>query len=187
MIVEQFLSQLPGAWRRYVIGDETTRTAARSSIRPAPDVEQYVAFAETHRLRDRANVFAHGTSTADFIAGHLELARTGRVATIYLGAGGPRGVRVHARLHDGDLVELGRGAGLRALETTGPYAPSPISDTSSTDLDRSDTVPHRRADGRHPLSSATSDGRIWRVALGWSAGATWGRGLLFESLRKQVV
>jgi hydroxyacylglutathione hydrolase len=174
VILEQFyLNCLAHA--SYLVGDETTRTAA--VVDPQRDIEQYVAFAAEHRLRIAHVFLTH--FHADFIAGHLELRdRTG--ATIYLGAAA-RAEYAFTPLHDGDLVELGR-VRLQALETPG-HTPESIS-ILVYDLDRSDTAPHAVLTGDTLFVGDVGRPDL-RVALGWSASDLGGQ--LFESLRNKLL
>ena len=174
MILEQFyLNCLAHA--SYLVGDETTRTAA--VVDPQRDVEQYVAFAGKHGLRIAHVFLTH--FHADFIAGHLELRdRTG--ATIYLGAAARAGYRF-TPLHDGDLVEFGR-VRLQALETPG-HTPESIS-ILVYDLDRSGTAPHAVLTGDTLFVGDVGRPDL-RVALGWSAADL--GALLYESLRNKLL
>src|ERR1700684_2224963 len=118
MVLKQFyLACLAHA--SYVIGDETTGTAA--VVDPQRDTDQYIAFASEHELQIKHVFLTH--LHADFIAGHLELRdRVG--AKIYLGVAAKAGY-AFIPLHDGDTVELGR-VRLKALETPG-HTPESIS------------------------------------------------------------
>ena len=141
MILHQFyLNCLAHA--SYLIGDEASGIAA--VVDPQRDIDQYVAFAEAHRLRI-ANVFLTHLH-ADFIAGHLELRdRVG--ATIYLGARA-QAEYAFTPLHDGDRVEFG-GVRLQAIETPG-HTPESMS-LAVYDLNESDTTATRCADRRHAV------------------------------------
>src|SRR5437867_4937112 len=78
MILHQFyLNCLAHA--SYLIGDEASSVAA--VVDPQRDVDQYLAFADEHRLQIRHVLLTH--LHADFVAGHLEL-RDRIGATIYL-------------------------------------------------------------------------------------------------------
>jgi rhodanese-related sulfurtransferase/glyoxylase-like metal-dependent hydrolase (beta-lactamase superfamily II) len=103
----------------YLIGDETTHTAA--VVDPQRDVEQYLDDATQMGLQIRHVLLTH--FHADFIAGHLELRhRTG--AQVYLGA------RAEAEypfvsVKEGDVLEFGT-VRLQILETPG-HTPESIS------------------------------------------------------------
>ncbi len=118
MILEQFyLNCLAHA--SYLIGDETTHTAA--VIDPQRDVQRYLEAAELHGLQIRHVFLTH--LHADFLAGHLEL-RDKAGAKIYLGA------RAQAEysftpMKDGDTLEFGK-VRLQSLETPG-HTPESIS------------------------------------------------------------
>jgi hydroxyacylglutathione hydrolase len=174
MILHQFyLNCLAHA--SYLVGDEETRVAA--VVDPQRDIDQYLAFADEHRLRI-AHVFLTHLH-ADFIAGHLELRdRVG--ATIYLGAA------AHAEyafvpLRDGDRVDIGR-VRLQAIETPG-HTPESIS-LAVFDLNRSATAPHAVLTGDTLFVGDVGRPDL-RVALGWSAGDL--GGLLYESLRSKLM
>lgn len=103
----------------YLVGDERTQTAV--IVDPQRDVEQYLADARALGLTIRHVFLTH--FHADFVAGHLELARaTG--ATIHLG--------VHARadypfvpMSEGTTLELGE-VRIGVIETPG-HTPEGIS------------------------------------------------------------
>ena len=103
----------------YLVGDERTKTAV--IVDPQRDVEQYLADARALGLTIRHVFLTH--FHADFVAGHLELARaTG--ATIHLGA------RAHADyafvpMREGATLELGD-VRIGVLETPG-HTPEGIS------------------------------------------------------------
>src|SRR4029077_1769325 len=93
----------------YIIGDESSRTAA--VVDPQRDVDRYLAFAAEHKLQIKHVFLTH--LHADFIAGHLELRdRVG--AMIYLGAKA-QAEYPFTPLSDGSVVEFGR-VRLKALE-----------------------------------------------------------------------
>lgn len=119
MIFKQFyLACLAHA--SYIIGDETTGTAA--VVDPQRDTDQYIAFAAEHALKIKHVFLTH--LHADFVAGHLEL--RGRVgATIYLGAAAKAGY-AFTPCRDGDMIEFGR-VRLKVLETpsSGSTRPKP--------------------------------------------------------------
>jgi hydroxyacylglutathione hydrolase len=174
MILKQFyLNCLAHA--SYLIGDEESHTAA--VVDPQRDVDQYVVFAEEHRLQIAHVILTH--FHADFIAGHLELRdRTG--AVIYLGAAA-KAEYPFTPLADGDRVEFGRVL-LKALETPGHTAES-IS-ILVYDLDRSATQPHAVLTGDTLFVGDVGRPDL-RVALGWSAADL--GGLLYESLRTKLL
>ena len=174
MILKQFyLNCLAHA--SYLIGDEESHMAA--VVDPQRDVDQYVAFAEEHRLQIAHVILTH--FHADFIAGHLELRdRTG--AAIYLGAAA-KAEYSFTPLADGDSIEFGRVL-LKALETPGHTAES-IS-ILVYDLDRSATQPHAVLTGDTLFVGDVGRPDL-RVALGWSATDL--GGLLYESLRTKLL
>lgn len=98
MILKQFyLNCLAHA--SYLVGDERSGVAA--VIDPQRDIDQYVVFADEHRLRIDHVILTHFHT--DFVAGHLELRdRTG--ATIYLGASG-KAEYTFTPLKDDDVIE----------------------------------------------------------------------------------
>jgi glyoxylase-like metal-dependent hydrolase (beta-lactamase superfamily II)/rhodanese-related sulfurtransferase len=159
----------------YLIGDETTATAA--VVDPQRDIDRYLEFAAEHKLNIKHVILTH--LHADFVAGHLELRdRVG--ATIYLGAKAQAEYRF-TPLRDGSIIEFGR-VRLKALETPG-HTPESIS-ILVFDLNRSES---------EPLAVLTGDtlfvgdvGRPdLRAALGWSAtdlGA-----LLYDSLQSKLL
>ena len=174
MILKQFyLNCLAHA--SYLIGDEESHTAA--VVDPQRDVDQYVVFAEEHRLQIAHVILTH--FHADFIAGHLELRdRTG--AIIYLGASA-KAEYAFTPLADGDSVRFGRVL-LKALETPGHTAES-IS-ILVYDLDRSATQAHAVLTGDTLFVGDVGRPDL-RVALGWSAADL--GGLLYESLRTKLL
>lgn len=174
MILRQFyLNCLAHA--SYLIGDESSGIAA--VVDPQRDVQQYLDFAQAHRLEIRHVILTH--FHADFVAGHLELRdRTG--ATVYLGARA-RAEYDFTPLGDGDRIDFGD-VRLEARETPGHTA-------ESIALLVYDT----RRDGDTPHAVLTGDtlfvgdvGRPdLRASLGWSAEAL-GR-LLYHSLRTKLL
>ena len=117
----------------YLIADERTRTAA--VVDPQRDVDQYVEEAERLGLTIRHVLLTH--FHADFVAGHIELARrTG--ATIHLGARA-RAEYDFAPVSDGASIEFGD-VRIRALETPG-HTPEGVSYVVY-DLAKSATAPH---------------------------------------------
>ena len=102
----------------YLVGGINGEAAV---IDPRRDVEEYMADAEAAGLRIRHVIETH--LHADFVSGHLELARrTG--ATIHIGAAA--GAQFpHHPVREGDEIRLGD-ATLRFLETPG-HTPESIS------------------------------------------------------------
>jgi glyoxylase-like metal-dependent hydrolase (beta-lactamase superfamily II)/rhodanese-related sulfurtransferase len=83
-------------------------------IDPQRDVELYVEEARVRELRIRWVIETH--LHADFVSGHVELARrTGAAICLGVGSGA---LFEHRELRDGDELELGRGV-LRILSTPG--------------------------------------------------------------------
>ncbi|HEY3044968.1 MAG TPA: MBL fold metallo-hydrolase [Vicinamibacterales bacterium] len=174
MIFQQFyLNCLAQA--SYLIGDETTRTAA--IVDPRRDVQLYLDEAQRHDLQIRHVFLTH--FHADFIAGHLELRdRTG--ATIHLGARA-RAEYAFAPMKEGDAVRFGH-VRLEVLETPGhtPESISILVYDSANDVER-------------PYAVLTGDtlfvgdvGRPdLRASLGWAA-TDLGR-LLYASLRTKLL
>lgn len=118
MILEQYyLGCLSHA--SYLIGDETTRTAV--IVDPQRDVQMYLDKARARGLEVKHVILTH--FHADFVAGHLELARaTG--ATIHLGASAKAEYAFHA-WKDGEALAFGK-VRLEVLETPG-HTPEGIS------------------------------------------------------------
>ncbi|MGE4145928.1 MAG: MBL fold metallo-hydrolase [Planctomycetota bacterium] len=97
----------------YAVACEQSGVAA--IVDPRRDVEDYVEWAAARGLTIRHVVLTH--LHADFLAGHIELReRVG--ATIHVGARAEVDYPA-ARLADGDVLELGPSASLRALEKPG--------------------------------------------------------------------
>ncbi|MFI7099815.1 rhodanese-like domain-containing protein [Streptomyces sp. NPDC050161] len=101
----------------YLIGDETTGRAVL--VDPRRDIDTYLADAEASGLRIELVIETH--IHADFLSGHLELARaTG--AAIAFGAAAETGFPSR-RLHDGERLHLGpddaTGVTLTVLATPG--------------------------------------------------------------------
>jgi len=101
----------------YLIGDETTGRAVL--VDPRRDIDEYVRDAEAAGLRIELVVETH--IHADFLSGHLELARaTG--ATVCFGAAAETGFPIR-RLTDGERIALGGddgdGVTLTVLATPG--------------------------------------------------------------------
>src|SRR5258708_28963781 len=174
MILEQFyLNCLAHA--SYLVGDETTQTAA--VVDPQRDIDRYLAFADERGLTIRHVFLTH--FHADFIAGHLELRdRTG--ATIHLGAAA-KAEYPFTPLEDGDIVEFG-GVRLQALATPG-HTPESIS-LAVYDLSRSATDAYAVLTGDTLFVGDVGRPDL-RVALGWSAVDL--GGLLYDSLRTKLL
>ncbi len=103
----------------YLVGDETTGRAV--VVDPRRDVEEYVADAAAHGLRIVGIINTH--FHADFVSGHLELAKaTG--AWIGYGAAGRADFAVRP-LHDGERISLGE-VTVEIMETPG-HTPESIS------------------------------------------------------------
>ena len=103
----------------YLVGDETTGQAV--VVDPRRDVEEYVADAAAHGLRIVGIINTH--FHADFVSGHLELAKaTG--AWIGYGAAGRADFAVRP-LHDGERISLGE-VTVEIMETPG-HTPESIS------------------------------------------------------------
>ncbi|MEV6568419.1 MBL fold metallo-hydrolase [Streptomyces kronopolitis] len=101
----------------YLIGDENTGRAVL--VDPRRDTDEYVRDAEVAGLRIELVIETH--IHADFLSGHLELARaTG--ATVCFGADAETGFPIR-RLHDGERLSLGgddgEGVTLTVLATPG--------------------------------------------------------------------
>lgn len=174
MIFQQFyLNCLAHA--SYLLGDETTRTAA--VVDPQRDIDRYLTFAAEHGLQIRHVILTH--LHADFIAGHLEL-RDRAGATIYLGAKAQAEYRF-TPLSDGGVVELGR-VRLKALETPG-HTPESIS-LLVYDLGKSDAEPYAVLTGDTLFIGDVGRPDL-RAALGWSAADL--GGLLFDSLQTKLL
>lgn len=169
MILHQFyLNCLAHA--SYLIGDEQTKAAA--VVDPQRDIDQYLAFAQSHGLTIRHVLLTH--LHADFVAGHLEL-RDRAGAQIYLG----RAAKTEygfTPLGDHDRVEFGR-VRLEALETPG-HTPESIS-ILVFDLDRSDREPHAVLTGDTLFVGDVGRPDL-RVALGWAAADL--GSMLYDSL-----
>ena len=174
MLKQYYLGCLAHA--SYLVADDTTRVAA--VVDPQRDIDQYLEDAERHSLDIRHVFLTH--FHADFVAGHLELARqTG--ATIHLGA------RAEAEypfepMADGAEIALGLDVRLRILETPG-HSPESISIL----------VWDRTTNPAEPAAVLTGDtlfigdvGRPdLRASIGWSADAL-GR-LLYDSLHQKLL
>lgn len=106
----------------YLIGDEASGQAV--VVDPRRDIEEYLADAEAHGLRIVGVVNTH--FHADFVSGHLELARA---TGAWIGYGRRAEADFEVRhLSHGELVELGGpdGVVLEILETPG-HTPESIS------------------------------------------------------------
>lgn len=174
MILEQhYLACLSHA--SYLIGDESSGNAV--VVDPRRDVDIYVEDAERRGLTIRHVVLTH--FHADFVSGHLELARrTG--ATIHLGARAKAGYAFEP-LHDGDEIHLGTVV-LRALETPG-HTPEAISIL----------VFDWALDAKNPQAVLTGDtlflGDVGRPDLMASQGITAPAlaGMLYDSLHTKLL
>ena len=174
MILQQFYLKCL-AHASYLVADEGTRTAA--VVDPQRDIDQYVAFADKHRLRIAHVILTH--LHADFVAGHLELRdRVG--ATIYLGKAASAEY-AFTPLGDGDTIEMGR-VRLQALETPG-HTPESIS-VLVFDLDVSDTVPHAVMTGDTLFVGDVGRPDL-RASLGWSAEELGKR--LYDSVHQKLL
>jgi glyoxylase-like metal-dependent hydrolase (beta-lactamase superfamily II)/rhodanese-related sulfurtransferase len=159
----------------YLVGDETTRTAA--VVDPRRDVDEYVNDAAKLGLRIEHVILTH--FHADFVAGHLELRdRVG--ARIHLGA---RAAAEYdfSPLGDGDLLEFGR-VRLGILETPG-HTPEGVS-IVVYDLAKSDQVPHAVMTG-----DTLFIGDVGRPDLMASAGVSAEElaGMLYDSLHGKLL
>ena len=156
MIFEQYyLSCLSHA--SYLVGDETTGRAV--VVDPQRDVGQYLADAEAHGLRIERVIETH--FHADFLSGHLELAkRTGAVISYGEGAEADFPIDV---LHDGRRLSLGQ-VQLEVRATPG-HTPESIS-----------IVVYEHADDDAPYGVLTGDtlfiGDVGRPDLLSSQGTT---------------
>jgi len=159
----------------YLIGDETTKTAA--VVDPQRDVEQYLALAQEHGLSIKHVFLTH--FHADFVAGHLEL-RDRAGATIYLGSKA-KAEYAFTPLQEGDAVEFGQ-VRLTALETPG-HTPESIC-LVVHDLAQSATEPHAVLTGDTLFVGDVGRPDL-RVALGWSARDL--GSMLYDSLREKLL
>lgn len=126
----------------YLIGDETTGRAV--VVDPRRDIDDYLEDAATHGLSIEGVVNTH--FHADFLAGHLEVARaTG--AWIGYGPGAQPDYPIRA-LTDGQRIELGgpHGVALQVLHTPG-HTPESIS-----------VLVFEHADDEVPYGVLTGDG-----------------------------
>ena len=172
MILEQFyLGCLAQA--SYVIGDPEAGRAA--VVDPRRDVDDYVRFAEAHGLRIEWILLTH--LHADFVSGHIELARrTG--ARIALGHAA-KATYEHRALHEGDRIEVGR-AVIDVMETPG-HTPESL---SYVVRETKDAAPHGVLTG-----DTLFIGDVGRPDLTASEGMTSEElaGLLFDSLHQKIM
>jgi len=175
MILEQhYLACLSHA--SYFIGDPTSGRAL--VVDPQRDIARYLEAAQKHGLEITDVALTH--FHADFLAGHLELARaTG--ARIHLGRRA-RADFEFAPWKDGEALELGPGVRLVALETPG-HTPEGIS-ILVFDL---------AADAARPKAVLTGDtlfiGDVGRPDLMASVGVTADElaGMLYDSLHTKIL
>jgi glyoxylase-like metal-dependent hydrolase (beta-lactamase superfamily II) len=173
MILEQhYLACLSQA--SYLVGDEAAGVAA--VVDPRRDVDLYLEAAAKHGLAIRHVVLTH--FHADFVAGHLELARrTG--ATIHLGTRA-RADYPFEPLSEGDEIALGA-VRLRALETPG-HTPEGIS-----------LLVYDGPEAAQPHAVMTGDtlfiGDVGRPDLMASVGVTAAElaGMLYDSTRGKLL
>ncbi|MFE0106634.1 rhodanese-like domain-containing protein [Streptomyces sp. NPDC059009] len=158
----------------YLIGDETTGRAVL--VDPRRDIDEYLTDAEAAGLRIELVIETH--FHADFLSGHLELARaTG--AAIAFGAAAETGYPIR-RLADGERVSLGE-VTLTALATPG-HTPESIC-----------VVIHEHPDADVPFGVLTGDtlfvGDVGRPDLLSSAGlsAQEMAGRLHRSLHEKLL
>jgi hydroxyacylglutathione hydrolase len=174
MILEQFyLNCLAHA--SYLIGDETTRTAA--VVDPQRDVQRYLEAAERHKLNIHHVFLTH--FHADFIAGHLEL-RDLTGAQIYLGARA-QAEYAFTPMKDGDTLEFGK-VRLQALETPG-HTPESIS-ILVFDLAQDEDTPRAALTGDTLFIGDVGRPDL-RASLGWKP-ADLAR-LLYTSLTSKIL
>ena len=159
----------------YLVADEGTRTAA--VVDPQRDVAQYLDDAKRLGVAIRHVFLTH--FHADFVSGHIELAKaTG--AVIHVGARGGAEYDF-APAKDGDVVDLGR-VSIRVLETPG-HTPESVC-YAIHDLD---------AGGDAPYAILTGDtlflGDVGRPDLMASVGVSADElaGMLYDSLREKVL
>lgn len=171
-IKQYYLSCLAHA--SYFVVDEGTKSAA--VIDPQRDIDQYVSDAEKLGVSIRFVILTH--FHADFVAGHLELAkRTG--AKIFLGAQAAAEYEYEA-LADGDALEFGD-VRLEVLETPG-HTPEGIS-----------IVAKDMAKGQDPIAVFTGDtlfvGDVGRPDLLASVGVTSEElaSMLYHSLHEKLM
>ncbi|MEV5596967.1 MBL fold metallo-hydrolase [Streptomyces sp. NPDC052496] len=154
----------------YLIGDETTGRAVL--VDPRRDIDDYLRDAEAAGLRIELIIETH--FHADFLSGHLELARaTG--ATIAFGEAAETGYPIR-RLRDGERIYLGAEQGAR------PHAPEPPGVTLTVLATPGHTpesiclVVHEQPDAEEPYGVLTGDtlfvGDVGRPDLLAAAGLT---------------
>ncbi|MCZ0971770.1 MBL fold metallo-hydrolase [Streptomyces albulus] len=140
----------------YLIGDQTTGRAVL--VDPRRDIDAYLADAEAAGLRIELVIETH--IHADFLSGHLEVARaTG--AEIAFGAAAETGFPIR-RLRDGERICLGAAP---ASRPTRPRGPGPAR--------RRERNPGRRRE-RNPASPSPSSpppGTPWNPSA-WSSVKT---------------
>ena len=159
----------------YVVGDESTRTAA--VIDPQRDVDQYLAYATEHGLQIRHVFLTH--FHADFVAGHLELRdRTG--AAIHLGKSA-RAEFAFTPMGDGDRLEFGA-VRMEVLETPG-HTPESIS-ILVYDLKADTSVPYAVLTGDTLFVGDVGRPDL-RASLGWSAVDL--GGMLYDSVHAKLL
>jgi hydroxyacylglutathione hydrolase len=173
MILKQFyLSCLAHA--SYLIADEKSGVAA--VVDPQRDVEQYLKAAKSLRVSIKHVLLTH--FHADFVSGHLELAREG--AKIHLGARAKAGYRF-SPMADGDELSLGA-VRLKTLETPG-HTPEAVCYVVFDDAN---------APGK-PHAVLTGDtlfiGDVGRPDLMASVGASAKQlgGMLYDSLHQKLM
>jgi glyoxylase-like metal-dependent hydrolase (beta-lactamase superfamily II) len=160
----------------YIVADPGSHVAA--VVDPQRDIDQYLAFADEHRLTIKHVILSH--FHADFVAGHLELRdRVG--ASIYLGAAG-KAEYAFTPLADSDRIDLGPGVRLKAIETPGHTAES-IS-IAVYDLAVSATEPNAVLTGDTLFVGDVGRPDL-RVALGWSAADL--GSMLYDSLHNKLL
>jgi glyoxylase-like metal-dependent hydrolase (beta-lactamase superfamily II)/rhodanese-related sulfurtransferase len=175
MIFEQlYLGCLSQA--SYLIGDPASGTAA--VVDPRRDVDVYLEKAAAAGLTIRHVLLTH--LHADFVSGHLELARrTG--AAIHVGPGARTEYRSRT-LSEGTRIELGPDVRLEVLETPG-HTPESVSIV----------VWDRGASSERPRAVLTGDalfiGDVGRPDLLVSTGRTSEElaGMLYDSLREKLM
>jgi hydroxyacylglutathione hydrolase len=174
MIIEQhYLACLAQA--SYLLGDEKSRTAV--IVDPRRDVDVYIDHAKELGLEIRHVILTH--FHADFVAGHLELAkRCG--ATLYLGSQAKAEFEFHG-LEDGERLEFGD-MRIQVMHTPG-HTPESIC-LLVFDLAK---------DATHPEALLTGDtlfvGDVGRPDLLASVGFTKEQlaGQLYDSLHEKIL
>src|SRR5712692_1031879 len=173
MIFEQYylecLSQAS-----YFLADETTGRAV--VVDPRRDIEQYLESAKEHGATIELVIETH--FHADFLSGHLELAKATGAEIGYGARANP--LFVARALHDGERISLGD-LTLEILETPG-HTPESIS-----------IVVYEHADDDVPYGVLTGDtlfiGDVGRPDLLSSLGATSDdlANMLYDSLRDKLM